>query len=722
MFRSKSAIAILALVLTLPAGAQVPANDDCTNAVVITCGSTVLGSTLEATADDNATDCGTSIGAPGVWYTIEGTGQAVTISTCGDVQYDTKLNVYSGSCGGLLCVTGNDDGGGCELGSTATFPALVGVTYHVLVQGYDGAVGNFELAVACGPFSGDLCLGADTISCNQSLPGSTVDAYLDPAPFCGTAIDAPGVWYTFSGIDNAVVMSTCESFDYDTRINVYQGGCDALVCVVGNDDTPDNGLCSTVNFQPQADLTYYVLVQGYNGLTGTFNLELACQTCPPPADVQISATDTAAFIYWQSLNPGSTYVIEYGPNGFLPGTGTLLSGTVGSPASASITGLTIDTQYALYIHEECSEFDISGTVGAINFGTLAIPPPVNAICAGALPISCDSTVMGDTELGVFVPGPTCGAASISAKGLWYTFTGDGSTVTLSTCGTASFDTRISVFQGPCNALACVAGADDTPGCADYSTRMYFPTTMGTAYSILVHAYGGQTGTFTLAMECAPSCAPVAENDDCTAATIITPVGIGACEGILGDNTCAFVGGMPNPPCDPYAPIVDLWYSFDTGTQSDLTAIIETLSAAEISAALYSACDGTGYLQCVQAIDAPAQLTDLAPNTTYYLRVWNSGGADAGTFSLCIETDFTTAITEANGQTGLNIWPNPANDRLMIRGMVAKQYVVRDLQGRTVLTGSSNNVDLVQVDVSSLAPGSYLVATDGGAMVGRFVKE
>lgn len=722
MSRIKTVLAGLTIVFSIPAVAQTPPNDVCANAIAITCGSTVLGSTLEATADGTAPTCVTGVTAPGIWYRLEGNGQTVTISTCGNVQYDTRLNVYSGTCNALLCVTGNDDGGGCQYGSTASFPALFGVTYFVLVQGYNGDVGDFELAIGCAPFNNDVCWGADTLACNQSVPGSTVGAFMDTAPECETGIQAPGVWYTFTGIENSVVMSTCESFDYDTRINVYQGSCDALVCVVGNDDTPDNGLCSTVHFQPQADLTYYVLVQGYNGLTGTFNLELACQTCPPPVDIQVSTTDTAAFVYWESLNPGAMYVIEYGPNGFQPGTGTLISGVAGNPAFASLSGLMIDTQYALYIHEECTDSDISGTVGPITFGTLPQAPPENATCAGALPITCTSSVMGDTELGVFVPGPTCGAASISAKGLWYTFTGDGSTVTLSTCGTASFDTRISVYQGACNALECVAGADDTPGCTGYSTRVYFPTTVGTTYSILVHAYGGQTGTFTLAMECAPSCAPVAENDDCTAATIITPVGIGACEGILGDNTCAFVGGMPNPPCDPYAPIVDLWYSFYTGTQSDLTAIIEAVSAAEISAALYNACDGTGYLQCVQAIDAPVQLTDLDPNTIYYLRVWNSGGADAGTFSICIETDLTTAIPEANEQAGIHIWPNPANDRLVIRGMVAKQYVVRDLQGRIVLTGSSNNVDLVQVDIAGLAPGSYLVATDQGAMLGRFVKE
>ena len=33
-----------------------------------------------------------------------------------------------------------------------------------------------------------------------------------------------------------VIVSTCFDFDYDTGLNVYEGTCDGLVCVDGNDD------------------------------------------------------------------------------------------------------------------------------------------------------------------------------------------------------------------------------------------------------------------------------------------------------------------------------------------------------------------------------------------------------------------------------------------------------------------------------------------------------
>ena len=46
----------------------------------------------------------------------------------------------------------------------------------------------------------------------------------------------------------------------------------------------------------------------------------------------------------------------------------------------------------------------------------------------------------------------------------------------------------------------------------------------------------------------------------------------------------------------------------------------------------------------------------------------------------------------------------------------------DLQGRTVLTTSTNGAELVRLDIATLAPGSYVLqALDNGTTLGRFVK-
>lgn len=708
-----------------PLAAQVPVNDACSGAIPVVCGQTVDGSTATATADPQAFTCFTSIQANGIWYSFTGTGEAITLSTCANFAYDTRINVYSGSCGALTCVAGNDDGGGCDLGSTVGFPSTLGTNYLILVQGYQGAVGDFSLTVACSPMTYDYCAGALPIACNQSIDGSTLLATFDAVQDCETGIQAPGVWFTFTGISNPIELSTCETFDYDTRVNVYRGTCSGLVCVAGNDDTEGVGYCSTVFVTPDPAVTYYVLVQGYDGQVGDFSLGLTCLTCGTPSGVFTSATDASAFVYWDTPNVGATYTIEYGPLGFTPGTGQIVTGTVASTTPvAEITGLDADTDYAFYLQEECTPEESSAIVGAFAFTTLPEPPPANAVCSGALPITCGGNVEGNTALSFFSPALTCGAANVTSSGMWYTFTGTGETVTLSTCGTADFDTKISVYSGLCSDPLCIAGGDDANGCPNNSSRVEFATSDGTVYTVLVHGYQGQVGTFTLSMSCAAACSPVAENDECGNAITLTPSGIGLCTPVTGTNECSFAPGVANPPCDPFASIVDVWYVFNTGDHSAFSIQLQALSMAGTNAALYTDCGSLTYIDCQTGIDAPWQLLDLEPQTDHYLRVWNGGDADAGTFSVCIETDMSTAVPTATVANGIRIWPNPANDRIAIEGATSERIAVIDLQGRTVLSIGTNNTALVNVDVSTLAPGSYVLRSmdADGRMLGRFIKQ
>ena len=92
--------------------AQAPVNDLCSNATVIAIGGSQAGTTYGAT-QDNAAYCQATITGPGVWYQLTGTGGAIKVSTCANASFDTKLGVYSGSCGTLNCVAGNDDSPAC---------------------------------------------------------------------------------------------------------------------------------------------------------------------------------------------------------------------------------------------------------------------------------------------------------------------------------------------------------------------------------------------------------------------------------------------------------------------------------------------------------------------------------------------------------------------------------------------------------------------------------
>jgi hypothetical protein len=94
-----------------------------------------------------------------VWYSLVGTGTTLTASTCtGATTYDSKISVYCGTCTSLICIDGNDDA--CGLQSSVTWCAQAGATYLVLVHGFGGQSGTFELEIAD---SGTSC--TPTIQC-----------------------------------------------------------------------------------------------------------------------------------------------------------------------------------------------------------------------------------------------------------------------------------------------------------------------------------------------------------------------------------------------------------------------------------------------------------------------------------------------------------------------------------------------------------------------------
>ncbi len=88
---------------------------------------------------------------------------------------------------------------------------------------------------------------------------------------------SPGLWYSLVGTGKGVRASVCrESTDFDARISIYQGSCDAMDCAV-------SALMEGSFFKESCDVhwiaeegaTYYLRVHGTSeSETGTFNLFL----------------------------------------------------------------------------------------------------------------------------------------------------------------------------------------------------------------------------------------------------------------------------------------------------------------------------------------------------------------------------------------------------------------------------------------------------------------
>ncbi|HXH19331.1 MAG TPA: cohesin domain-containing protein, partial [Chitinophagales bacterium] len=264
----------------------VPSNDDCANAIAMQCGDTLLGTTTNATVDavgfcNDINNNPISASAPGVWYSFTGTGATVTVSLCHPgTTYDSKLTVVSGTCQTFSCVLANDDF--CGLQSQVTFNSTPGTNYLIYVHGFGTETGDFEISLTCESPANDDCANAEEIFCDQTVSGTTVGATADGIAFaCGTTPDAPGVWYFFTGTGDDITISTCsDNTIYDTRLNVYAGSCGDFICIGGNDDIV--GTCSSspthseVSFSSQLGTTYFILVNGFNNQTGSFDLSISC--------------------------------------------------------------------------------------------------------------------------------------------------------------------------------------------------------------------------------------------------------------------------------------------------------------------------------------------------------------------------------------------------------------------------------------------------------------
>lgn len=126
-----------------------PPNDVCVNSKEISVDTIISTSTLNATTQDAPAFCFTPLNTgPGIWFHFSGTGNKVELTTCHQgTNFDTKLAVFSGTCGNLTCIAGNDDMGSsaCSFSpdhSKVEFCTTAGNTYYIYLTGYGQNSGN----------------------------------------------------------------------------------------------------------------------------------------------------------------------------------------------------------------------------------------------------------------------------------------------------------------------------------------------------------------------------------------------------------------------------------------------------------------------------------------------------------------------------------------------------------------------------------------------------
>jgi hypothetical protein len=143
----------LLLILICLCTAKGFSQNTCQTALPVTAGA-VNYSTLQVGSQIPTPVCtSTTQNSPnkGSWYTYTATAtESITVSTDieGYPKNDTRVHIYTGSCGALVCVAGDDDSG-ANYTSVVTFNATQGQTYYIAFDN-NWTVTNFYFQVTTG--------------------------------------------------------------------------------------------------------------------------------------------------------------------------------------------------------------------------------------------------------------------------------------------------------------------------------------------------------------------------------------------------------------------------------------------------------------------------------------------------------------------------------------------------------------------------------------------
>lgn len=158
----------------------------------------------------------------------------------------------------------------------------------------------------------------NTIYTSENDPSTGNECHFQTDPFQNT------VWYTFVGDGNTYRIRTieCTATSYitsgDAQASVYSGAdCNNLTNVACNDDEDGNNSLFNVQLDLTTEdgVTYFMLVDGYSGITGEFCLEVT-QVDPSGIldanykSVSIYPNPTEGIVNWNGINAQTAEVMD----------------------------------------------------------------------------------------------------------------------------------------------------------------------------------------------------------------------------------------------------------------------------------------------------------------------------------------------------------------------------------------------------------------------------
>jgi hypothetical protein len=394
------------------------------------------------------------------WYSFTGDGNTYRLRTvqCSATNYipngDTQVAIFTGSCASPTQVACNDDENGNAniLNFNVDIATQVGQTYWVLVDGYNGAQGEFCLEVT------NLSQAAISIPSLLATVCSNEGGLIGGATPTGGVYSGPGV--TDSGDGSSFIF------------NPFAAG------------GPGN---------------YTVTYTLPNGSSATATVTV---TAAPVIGVFGFITDV---ITPPSLLPDPAA----GPSGGVYSGPGVLAGNI---FDAGLAGVGVGVHVLTYTFTDANGCTGTGTgnisVNPAPHDGCADAKDINNLFGGAFNVPQTSSLQnntGYTSNGDPAVSSGCFFQDDAVQhSVWYSFTGDGNTYRLRSvqCSATSYipngDTQVAIFTGSCASPTQVACNDDENGNAGIlNFNLDLVTLPGENYRVLVDGYNGAQGQFCL---------------------------------------------------------------------------------------------------------------------------------------------------------------------------------------------------------------------------------
>ena len=280
----------------------------------------------------------------------------------------------------------------------------------------------------------DTCSGAVSVTTGVTTVG-TIDGSEVPQPLCSSANgpvppgDNPaGEWYSFTPSQDGVYILTTDlpqNSGGDTRVHIYEGSCNNLSCVAGNDDVDvgNANFLSETAFEGESGTTYYIAFDNRWDDAG-FDFELTL-------DPNLNCNDNDSYPYNQewtnTSDPSGGSVFKFNTCWTKENNTSMAGWTINSandfdgdgnndpivnvfPQNTPVpakdhwlisTGFVMDINFQYNITIEYNGVDVNGTANE-SFDLVVLDQPTQS--------ASNQTVLNSytniTQQGEFSPGPT----------------------------------------------------------------------------------------------------------------------------------------------------------------------------------------------------------------------------------------------------------------------------------------------------------------------------